>query len=759
MPDYTKTQTPIDKHAEESRLRDFAEAGSDWFFELDENLRFSFLSDPHVHITGVSPEQLIGQSHLEICERHGIPDEAENWRKHSETMHAHQSWRDFVFTLVLDNRKRRIICTSAKAIFDNSGVFSGYRGIGRDITNIHNAQAQLDSILDVVPDAVITIDEEGAISSFSPAAEKVFGYDSSEVLGQNVKILMPDPYRQEHDGYIAHYRATGEKKIIGIGRTVEAQRKDGSIFPISLAVNEMKINGLRMFTGVVHDLSEFNRTQLESSRFGHILDSSLNEIYVFDATTLRFVQSNAGARKNLGFTSDELRQLTPVDIKPEFSSAQFSDLLEPLRSDEKELLEFETVHQRKDGSTYPVEVRLQLMREESPAIFVAIILDITEAKHRDNLLRQAQKMEAIGQLTGGIAHDFNNLLTVILGNNELLSDQIRDDPRQRRLLDASTAAAERGAQLTGQLLAFARRQTLEPIIADINSLINDMQDMLGRTLGETVELQTDLDPALNRAKVDPTQLQNALLNLAINARDAMPDGGRLVIETRNVELDDEAVLRRTDLAAGSYVRLAVSDTGEGIAPEMLGRVFEPFFTTKEQGKGTGLGLSMVHGFAKQSGGHADIYSEPGHGTVVSLYLPNAGSVSSSVSNHNNLPSPEGTRQETVLVVEDDTAVRQITVARLEFLGYSIIEAENAQAALDVLIANQDVDLILSDVIMPGGMTGADLAERVRVLYPKIKFILTSGYAQDGIIPSNGTPWLRKPYSVSDLARILSKTLR
>ncbi|MFY0610070.1 MAG: PAS domain S-box protein [Hyphomicrobiaceae bacterium] len=619
-------------------------------------------------------------------------------------------------------------------------------------------RANLFSVLDLVPDVIVTIDENGSIASFSPAAEKLFGYQLSEVIGQNVKILMPEPYRGEHDRYLENYRRTAEKKIIGIGREVEAQRKDGTVFPINLAVNEFMVAGMRMFTAVVHDLSELKQAQAFSDRLGRILDRSLNEIYVFASNTLRFIQVNYGARRNMGYSSAEFRSLTPVDIKPDFTQPQFEDLLRPLRNGSQEVLVFKTSHQRKDGSTYPVEIHLQLMRSETPPVFAAVIQDITEIERSEAILRQSQKMEAIGQLTGGIAHDFNNLLSVIMGNNELLSRCIGDDSRMNRFLDNSTGAAERAAQLTSQLLTFARRQPLEPKIVDPNDLVLDMMDMLHRTLGETIEVEAVLAPNIGSMLADPVQVHNALLNLAINARDAMPCGGRLIIETSNVELDESAVKSRADAEPGQYVRLSVRDTGTGMTPDVQARVLEPFFTTKEQGKGTGLGLSMVHGFAKQSGGHVDVYSEIGHGTAISLYLPNA-SAAPVMSLQNNLQgSDEQATGQTVLVVEDDPNVREVTVDRLEHLGYRIIEATNAADALDILDAGTRVDVLLTDVVMPGGMTGVELVGRARLRYPTVRSILSSGYAPDGANLLPATPWLRKPYTLSALAKTLRDVL-
>lgn len=741
---------------DESRYRDFAEAAADWFFEMNEDLEFTYVSEGHKLALGLEPEQVIGKTRWDAHTHRRLKEEDDLWQAHIATMQAHEDWKNFTYTLIGDDGERRVVSNSAKAIFDENGKFKGYRGVGRDVTHETNSQARLFSVLELVPDAIVTIDQDGLIASFSPAAEKLFGYELAEVIGRNVKILMPLPYRDEHDKYLHHYLETDEKKIIGLGREVEAQRKDGTVFPINLAVNEFQIDGRRMFTGVVSDLTELRQAQAVSDRLGRILDRSLNEIYVFESGSLRFTQVNYGARRNMGYSSAEFRQLTPVDIKPEYTKESFAALLQPLHDGSQDVLVFKTLHQRKDGSTYPVEVHLQLMRTESPAVYAAIIQDITELERREAILLQSQKMEAIGQLTGGIAHDFNNLLSVIIGNNELLGRRL-DDPRLCRLLDNSTGAAERAAQLTSQLLTFARQQPLEPQIIDPNELVLEMMDMLQRTLGETIQLEAILAPDIGRMLADPVQVHNALLNLAINSRDAMPNGGRLIIETSNVELDESAVKSRADAEPGHYVRLSVRDTGAGMTPEVRARVLEPFYTTKEQGKGTGLGLSMVHGFAKQSGGHVDVYSELGFGTAISLYLPNASAAP--VMQLSHAPEQEATAiGETVLVVEDDSNVREVTIDRLEHLGYSIIEAENAQQALDILEAGAKVDVLLSDVVMPGGITGVELVAEVRRKYPNVKAILSSGYAPDANVSLRSTPWMRKPYTLSELAQTLRQVL-
>ena len=320
------------------------------------------------------------------------------------------------------------------------------------------------------------------------------------------------------------------------------------------------------------------------------------------------------------------------------------------------------------------------MDSETPPVFVAIIQDITESEKREDQLRQSQKMEAIGQLTGGIAHDFNNLLTVIQGNNELLADMIGENELMRELLDDATSAAEHGARLTSQLLAFARQQPLDPHVINLNDTIDEMSDMLRRSLGEAIELQTRLDPKLSDTIADPVQVHNALLNLTINARDAMPEGGKLVIETSEVDLDADAAEARIDAEPGHYIRVSVRDTGAGMSQEVRAKVLEPFFTTKEVGRGTGLGLSMVHGFAKQSGGFLEVYSEVGFGTAISFYLPLSVESDIAALDLANPKTPKTSKNETILVVEDDPRVRKITVKRLEHLGYQAIEAESGQEA-------------------------------------------------------------------------------
>lgn len=415
-----------------------------------------------------------------------------------------------------------------------------------------------------------------------------------------------------------------------------------------------------------------------------------------------------------------------------------------------------------DGSTFPISLLLNRIAIGENQTFVAMVRDLTVEHKAEEQLRHAQKMESIGHLSGGIAHDFNNLLTIVLGNSEQLVAELAQQPRSQMMARMSLKAAEKGAELTRRLLAFARRQPLNPQVIDVNNLVSGMTGLLTRSLGSDIEIKVVPSPDLWPALVDPGQLENALLNLSINARDAMPGGGFLTIETSNTHLDEDYVRHNPDALVGDYILLAVSDTGTGIPPDLLTRVFDPFFTTKEMGKGSGLGLSMVYGFIKQSSGHVKIYSEQSVGTSMKLYLPRALHLGVKEPVVPVSPINELSGNEKILLVEDDPLVREFVLSLVSSLGYNVISAGNGPEALAILDHHTDFDLLFTDIVMPGGINGRELAEQMRKRYPRIPVLFTSGYTESAALRGyklgGSEVMVSKPYRRNDLARKIREAL-
>ncbi len=621
----------------------------------------------------------------------------------------------------------------------------------------------LQAALQTAVGAIIIIDDKGLIRTLNPAVEKMFGFSGEELIGRNVNVLMPEPFRSRHDGYLRHHLETGERKIIGIGRQVMARRKNGAIIPVHLSVSTFDTDGQKYFTGILHDLSEqrvgvLAEQGLLQAIFNHLPDAVL----IVDPQSM-ITLCNPAVMRVFGYAPEEIigKSMAVLHETPaEFQRAQ--ELNERLK--EHEPLGLRTIRfRRKSGEAFPAETVVSALHDQDGHFmgFLSLNRDISRQVVQDQALRKSQRMEAIGQLTGGIAHDFNNLLTIITGNLELLEMELQSN-EHRDLLARANDAALMGARLTNRLLTFARRRRLEPVVLDLNDQVLSMAELLRRTLGETIALATLLAPRLWSVRADPSEIENAVLNLAINARDAMPAGGKLVLETENVVLDERDVATEVGVQPGDYVRLSVSDTGVGMGPEILARVFEPFFTTKEPGRGTGLGLSVLYGFVKQSGGHVTVYSEVGKGTTVNLYLPRVATALETTAPARGERTATQLAGETILLVEDNAEVRRVSVRRVGNLGYAVIEAENAARAIDVLSSGRKVDLIFSDVVMPGGMSGFDLARWAQQNAPSVRVLLTSGFAEDvaraGEATAPDLEILRKPYTGDELARALRAAL-
>ena len=417
---------------------------------------------------------------------------------------------------------------------------------------------------------------------------------------------------------------------------------------------------------------------------------------------------------------------------------------------------------RRDGTVFAVDVSLSPMSTPEGTLIISTIRDVTDRRRTEDLLRQAQKMEAIGNLTGGMAHDFNNFLGVIIGNLDLARRQVDGNEDLAEMIGEALEAAWHGADLTRRLLAFARQQPLQPKCVNVNDLVTNIIRLLSRTLGENIEISLNLAAHLPPTVIDPAQLEASLVNLANNARDAMPSGGKLKITTASRHIDADYAAQHAEVTAGDYVSIEVSDTGAGMPPEVLSRIFEPFFTTKEPGRGTGLGLSMVFGFVKQSGGHISVYSEPGTGTTFRLFLLPA---TEDVAAAGESVVPHVVRRgggETILVVDDKAPLRRVAMRQLRELGYRVLEAENATAALE-LMDRQNVDLLFTDVVMPGGTDGVELARQARQRRPALKVVLTSGFAEAHMNGSSrplppDAPLLTKPYRREELAAVVRAEL-
>ena len=510
------------------------------------------------------------------------------------------------------------------------------------------------------------------------------------------------------------------------------------------------------------EIAERERAEAASrhhvNHFRHLFHSNPLPMWVYDRSTLCFLEVNDAAVETYGYARDEFLAMRLTDIRPpEDVERLLGALAQPVPPLEKTR---GWRHRRKDGAIIDVDIVTHAIELEGRPARLTVAMDVTRQKAAEARLQHAQKMEAIGQLTGGMAHDFNNLLGVILGNLDFLEEKLAPDSDEAELAQAAIKAAAHGAELTRRLLAFARRQPLAPKLTDLAAILRGAGQLFSRTLGENIRLTVKLEDALWPVMIDVAQLESAVLNLAVNARDAMPRGGALVIEAENVTLDENAIEFNPEALAGRYVVIAVSDTGTGMPPEVLAKVFDPFFTTKGAA-GTGLGLSMVHGFVKQSGGHTRIYSEPGHGTTVRLFLPSAAIAEIDEPDIEAAPAPT-CGGELILVVEDNEDLRNVAVRRLQRFGYRTIQAGDGVEALAIIRGGAPFDLLFTDVVMPGGVDGRAVAEEARRMTPRQRVLFTSGFTEAAvsaaIVEEFGASLLVKPYRQDALARYVRAAL-
>ena len=685
--------------------------------------------------------------------------------------------------------------------WDNLGAKAGSWRIERD-TAIKPQTAAFfpdqnggvyERLISTLPVALHCMDASGRLISANRQWCDTFGYALHEVLGRSFSEFLPPESRSKlvttiYPKYLTTSACRNEEILV--------IRKDGSLSTVLISMTAYRGDKGRLDRSVclMEDITEQKiaalATNRSDQRFRAAFAASVHAMAVISPTgQIEFANDAFKTfldRKDIETATYGFDELLHKDDR-----GQFLNGLRQLLSNESSHFNVELRFMGQGGKVAHGSTSVALVKNENGGTeqLVIQIVDVTERKTVNDRLQRAQKMEAVGQLTGGLAHDFNNLLTIIIGNLQLLDGKVTTDEKSAKRLVEAQDAARKGSDLTRQLLAFARKQELEPRDTSINEMVRGMESLVSRTIGENIELKVETMGGDPRSLIDPSQLESAILNLSINARDAMPNGGKLTIETQAAYLDRFYAEKNPDVVPGNYVLVAVSDSGTGMAPELLEKVFQPFFTTKAAGKGSGLGLSMVYGFIKQSGGHIQVYSEVGHGTSIKMYLPRrmrpgevdveAAPVAAPVAvatatdaTPTIVPvlaaetfeiAPVSARRPKILVVEDQEAVRAVACGFLEDFGYEIVEAGDGFEALSKLQEHEDVDLMFSDVVMPGGMNGFDLAQAAQSMKPELKVVHTSGYPKGAMVHQDEPRFkegfiIMKPYRREDLQKIIKDAL-
>jgi PAS domain S-box-containing protein len=639
----------------------------------------------------------------------------------------------------------------------------GNIGVRIDITELKQREASFRLLFDSNPLPMYVWDTESMeFLAVNNAALDHYGYSREQFSAMKVVDIRP---AEDRAGFINRVRSFPNYYH---AEALRQYKVDGSLFEADIYSRVLSYNGRSARFAAVIDITERRKAERDRDRSREFLDQIIDNvpvtIVVKDAVERRFVLVNRAGEDLFGLDRAAALGKTAHELFPKDQADVIAVHDEQLLQADGPIIFGEHRNlARADDPRIVTTKRLAIRDGNGNARYlVSVIEDVTERKAIEQQLQQAQKMEAVGSLTGGVAHDFNNLLTIMIGNLDLLQMDLAGNGPAEHKVETILQAALRGSDLTRQMLAFSRRQPLQPKRVDANELIGNTTRLLTRTLGEHVTVDLRTASGLWPILVDGSQLEAALVNIAINARDAMPEGGTLIIETRNMQLDADYAAHHLEVTPGDYIAIEITDTGTGIPPDVLARVFEPFFTTKEPGKGTGLGLSMVFGFIKQSGGHLNVYSEVGQGTTFKLYLPRAADeVGSGQESAAQAPQP-AVLGEVVLVVDDNRDVRATVVGQLRSFGYRILEADGAAAALETIDSGAHIDLMLTDVVMPGPMNGKELGKMARIRRPNLKVMFTSGFPgtfhnKDTDLDVGGV-LLSKPYRKDDLAKAVRDLL-
>ena len=656
----------------------------------------------------------------------------------------------------------RTILSLGRPVRDEHGRISSWVGFNLDISDrkqaedaLRESELRMRALLDASQDEILLVSTAGEVLASNKAAERRLAKrtGASSPVGARLDTLLPRDQVKERMQRVRQVAATATLTHWEV--QIRSRWFEFWFYPVLRPDN--LVSEVAVYA---REITQQKKSQADLSKLFQAIQQSPTSVVITDRDG-RIEYVNPKFSEVTGYTQAEAIGQNPRILKSGHTpSEDYTDLWETISSGR--VWRGELLNKKKNGELFWELASIAPVKQgETVTNFVAVKEDITERKQIEEQLRQSQKMQALGQLTGGIAHDFNNLLGIVIGNLQLLGERVGDDARNLEYLDDALWAARRGGELTHRLLAFARKQPLKPTVIDLNEVVTAITELLRRTLGMGIRIEESLAPDLWKALADRGELERALVNLAVNSRDAMRGAGTLTLETRNALLDEDYAEQYEEVTPGQYVLLAFTDTGTGMPPEVTERVFEPFFTTKEVGQGSGLGLSMVYGFVKQSGGHVSIYSRVGQGTCVKLYLPRAPLSPGDRREGSSDVHFQDIAEKVVLVVEDESKLRRVAVKMLDRLGLRSLQAESAKDALE-LLADAHVDVLFTDIELAGGMNGTELAEEAHHLYPQLKVLFTTGFAREATLHERGldehAPWLLKPYSHQELARELKALL-
>ncbi len=620
-------------------------------------------------------------------------------------------------------------------------------------------EADFEAFIDAIPDAVAIVDERGRIALVNAQTEALFGYSATELTGQPIELLIPERFRRNHPHHRKSFEENPRARPMGTGLDLYGLRKNRSEFPVEISLSPLKTRSSSMVIAAIRDVSErkereealwkLNRRLESEKAYRSLVEHAPYGIYRAEAEDDHFLAVNPALMHMLGYEHEH--ELLRLSIsKDVYNDAADRDAHLELSRKQRHFQGLEVEWKRKDGT--PLFVRLSGRRgseEAGPEYLDVVAEDVTQRRKLEEQFQKAQRLEAVARLAGGVAHDFNNLLGVITGYAFMLLSEVPEGPARERI-DGILQAAGSAASLTRDLLAVSRSQVMQATVLDLNLVVKDTEKILLRAIGEDVRLRIEMEPQLGRVRLDRTQIEQVILNLVINARDAMPGGGDITIQTANAHLDESYSKAHAGVQPGEYVVLGVMDNGKGMDQATQARVFEPFFTTKSPDKGTGLGLASVYGIVHQSGGHIWLYSEQGIGTSFKIYFPRIyDRAEAAVARR---PSATYHGSETILLVEDHNLLRKVTTEMIRGMGYNVLVAEGPEAALEIARLH-DIDLLVSDVVMPD-MNGLTLRDKIVAMHPHIQTLLMSGYSGDVISQYGdigpGTALLAKPFSAEVL---------